>query len=119
MSEYESLQFQVWLASLGEGRPEKVENVCAEYMQNINDRVQLHILQWSTHLEAGTKTNNALHVCAVVTQNILSTKQRDLIFINRYLQPQYTHILMNAAFEKVCPKYDPNASFVFHLYDFI
>lgn len=41
-----------------------------------------------THLEVSAEADDALHVCTVVTQNILSTQQRDLVLIHRYLQPK-------------------------------
>lgn len=36
----------------------------------------------NAHLKVGAEANDALQICAVVTQNILSTQQRDLITIN-------------------------------------
>lgn len=36
---------------------------------------------WGAHLKGGAETDDALQVCAVVTQNVLSTQQRDLIAI--------------------------------------
>lgn len=35
-----------------------------------------------THLKVGAETNDALQVCTVVTQKVLSTQQRDVIMIN-------------------------------------
>lgn len=37
---------------------------------------------WQTHLEVSTEADDAFHVCTVVTQNVMSTQQRDLVLIN-------------------------------------
>lgn len=69
------------------------------------------------YLEISTEANDALHVCTVVTQHVLSTKQRDLIPINRYLQTQHTCIVMKHAFmlslSRCCTKMP------LYLYDFV
>lgn len=36
----------------------------------------------NAHLKVGTEADDALQVCAVVTQNVLPTQQRDLITIH-------------------------------------
>lgn len=42
-------------------------------------RLYNKMLMWRAHLEGGAETDDALQVCAVVTQNVLSSQQRDLI----------------------------------------
>lgn len=42
----------------------------------------LLMLLINAHLKVGAEADDALQVCAIVTQNVLSTQQRDLITID-------------------------------------
>lgn len=59
----------------------------------MNTKIKSHICVFvfrlsvvKTHLEVGAEADDALHVCTVVTQYILSTKQGDLVLVHTQLQ---------------------------------
>lgn len=59
------------------------------------------MLSRRAHLKVGAEPDDALQVCAVVTQSVLSTQQRDLIAIDGQLQPQQTCTLIMRTFMKL------------------
>lgn len=52
-----------------------------------------------THLKVGAEPDDALQVCTAVTQNVLSTQQRDLIAIDVQLQPRQRCTLIMHTFK--------------------